>query len=140
VKDLQILLDKASRHEEKLQYWKKKVDDQNQQMQISNKNFKTQLEESNTRFADLEQKHDKEIKEWQMLLDADINSKGLNEIDIENGASGTWNKNATIATKNMIGGIGLELLSPIRKASSSTGQNNNDVDISSDSSSSSISA
>jgi len=139
VKDLQILLDKASRHEEKLQYWKKKVDDQNQQMQISNKNFKTQLEESNTRFADLEQKHDKEIKEWQMLLDADINSKGLNEIDIENGASGTWNKNATIATKNMIGGIGLELLSPIRKASSSTGQNNNDVDISSDSSSSSIS-
>merc|ERR1712238_378549 len=129
--------DKASRHEEKLQYLKKKVDDQNQQMQISNINFKTQLEESTARFAYLEQKHDKEIKEWQMLLDLDINNKGVIEIGIENGASGTGNKNATIATKNMIGGIGLELLSPIRKASS-TRQNNNDVDISGDSSSISV--
>lgn len=115
-------------HEEELEAWKSKVNDQHQQIEIeisNNTDLKTQLDEAHTRYVDLERKHHAEVKEWKMMLDADINNKALNE-------SGT---------NNMIGGAGLELLSPIRKKASSTRQQNNidKDDNSSDSYSSAVS-
>ena len=113
-------------HEEELEAWKSKVNDQDQhiEMEISNNtDLKTQLEEAHARYVHLERKHDTEVKEWKLLLDADINKKALNES----------------ATRNMIGGAGLEILSPIRNASSTRQQQNIYGDNSGDSYSSAVS-
>eukprot|EP00536_Pseudo-nitzschia_multiseries_P010455 jgi/Psemu1/326049/estExt_fgenesh1_pg.C_3190011 len=59
-------------HSIELGYWKTRVDDQRRELDLSAIRMSTALEEARYRYAALERKHDKEVKEWQMLLDADF--------------------------------------------------------------------
>ena len=96
------------RHAEELEYWEAEVDDRRRQNELNSTRMESQLEEANARFANLERKHDKEIKEWQNLLDADITKAVADESGFEDDES---QSNLMVIGAD---GTGAESLSPIR--------------------------
>ena len=121
-----------SRHTEDLSYWKNIVDDQKQQLETCRIDFESQL-------TALEQKHGKEVKEWQTLLHENISKKEMEERNADNNSSpSALNGNVTAPTLSMMKDTSLKSLSPIQKKSS-TQQYNKEGETSGDSFSSSIS-
>eukprot|EP00531_Pseudo-nitzschia_arenysensis_P005926 CAMPEP_0116133820 /NCGR_PEP_ID=MMETSP0329-20121206/10314_1 /TAXON_ID=697910 /ORGANISM="Pseudo-nitzschia arenysensis, Strain B593" /LENGTH=891 /DNA_ID=CAMNT_0003628485 /DNA_START=18 /DNA_END=2693 /DNA_ORIENTATION=- len=110
------------RHTEELDYWKSEVEDHRRQIELNSTRMENQLEEANARFADLERKHDKEVKEWQMLLDADITNAIEDDSHYEEAES---HENLMVIGG---GGTGTDALSPIRKDKNKSAYNspNND--------------
>jgi len=127
------------RHTTELEHWKTQANDQRRQMELNAIQMAAALEEAKTRYAEMERKHDKEVKEWQLLLNADFTKAVVNDDDDsarsidDNDDNDDYdydhddnNDNQIVLEENkndsmmMIGAVntGSELLSPIRKAAS----------------------
>jgi len=121
-------------HSIELGYWKTRVDDQRRELDLNSIRMAAALEEASNRYAALERKHDKEVKEWQMLLDADFargggtpgrsRSMDDDDDDVDSAALEEDDNNdddQNEAGMRMIGAVDSSsrvLLSPIRKAES----------------------
>lgn len=104
------------RHIKEVEYWKAEVEDYRRQIELNSMRMESHLMDANARYAELERKHDKEFKEWQLLLDANITKIIADEDGAEDQNILEDNK------KNLMvigaGNTSTELLSPIRKAPS----------------------
>jgi len=115
------------RHGEEVDFWKSEVDEHRRQIELNSTRMESELAGANTRYEELERKHDKEVKEWQLLLDANMTGAVTDDNTRIEDSNILQETNANTMVIGA-GSTSTELLSPIRKATGTARRGDNDGD------------